>query len=212
MWWAARHHMRGLPDGVQWWPGAPNAEHARAWLCQQYARGTLLQPGQQQLLDELMLPAGTTPVWQPRISDAAWQTLMPLLPARPPSDGRYRSERQILEAIVHVACTQQSWPQLPQTLGSFKTCRLRYIRWRQDGTLARIATAHLPATDRTNWFSRTKPHVLLSSSHRRSAGLRARTAGGRSTIGSRGLMRAHSGTQVRRLQVSARTCEGRWRD
>jgi transposase len=74
---------------------------------------------------------------------------MPLLPARPPSDGRYRSERQILEAIVHVACTQQSWPQLPQTLGSYKTCRLRYIRWRQDGTLARIATAHLPATDRT---------------------------------------------------------------
>jgi hypothetical protein len=149
MWWAARHHMRGLPDGVQWWPGAPNAEHAQAWLCQQYARGTLLQPGQQQLLDELMLPAGTTPVWQPRISDTAWQTLMPLLPARPPSDGRYRSERQILEAIVHVACTQQSWPQLPQTLGSYKTCRLRYIRWRQDGTLARIATAHLPATDRT---------------------------------------------------------------
>ncbi|MFI9549768.1 transposase [Streptomyces sp. NPDC052016] len=72
-----------------------------------------------------------------------------MLPARPPSDGRYRSERQILEAIVHVACTQQSWPQLPQTLGSYKTCRLRYIRWRQDGTLARIATAHLPATDRT---------------------------------------------------------------
>ncbi|MFG2638086.1 Helicase associated domain protein [Streptomyces sp. NPDC048362] len=58
MWWAARHHLTGLPEGLSWWPGAPDAEHALAWLRQQHAHGTSLQPGQQQLIDELP-PAGT---------------------------------------------------------------------------------------------------------------------------------------------------------
>ncbi|WP_316745460.1 helicase associated domain-containing protein [Streptomyces sp. MK7] len=57
MWWAARHHLTGLPDGLTWWPGAPNADHAGAWLTRQAARRLLLRPGQQQLIDEL-LPAG----------------------------------------------------------------------------------------------------------------------------------------------------------
>jgi hypothetical protein len=51
--WAARHHLRGLPSGVVWWPGAPDEEQARQWLHAQQASWQLLQPGQQQLVSGL---------------------------------------------------------------------------------------------------------------------------------------------------------------
>ncbi|MGW7673017.1 Helicase associated domain protein [Streptomyces sp. NPDC054775] len=52
-WWAARHHHTGLPHGLAWWPGAPDAQQATTWLHEQIARRRHLHPGQQQLLDEL---------------------------------------------------------------------------------------------------------------------------------------------------------------
>ncbi|MFD8032758.1 transposase [Streptomyces sp. NPDC059717] len=149
MWWAAHHHLNGLPAGTQWWPDAPGTEGALAWLREQHTR-TSLQPGQQQLVAELMHVAGPGPVWQPRISDQAWQTLATLLPARPAADRRYRSERQILEAIAHIACTGHTWPHIPAQLGSFATCRNTFQRWHADGTLTRICHTDLPATD-THW-------------------------------------------------------------
>lgn len=150
MWWAAHHHLNGLPAGTQWWPDAPGAEGALTWLRQQHARRCLLLPGQQQLTAELMRAGGRGPVWQPRISDRAWQTLTQLLPSRPPGDRRYRSERQILEAVIHIACTRQTWPQLPAELGSFPACRTRFQRWHADGTLTRICHTALPESD-THW-------------------------------------------------------------
>ncbi|KPH99477.1 putative transposase IS4/IS5 family [Actinobacteria bacterium OK006] len=150
MWWAAHHHLHGLPAGTQWWPDAPGTQGALTWLRQQHARRSVLLTGQQQLTARLMRVGGQGPVWQPRISDHAWQTLTQLLPSRPATDRRYRSERQILEAIIHIACTRQTWPQLPQELGSFPACRNRYNRWHTDGTLTRICHAPLPHTD-THW-------------------------------------------------------------
>jgi hypothetical protein len=147
VWWAARHHLRGLPAGVQWWPSAPTADHAAAWLHQQADRRPLLQPAQKTLVDELIALAGTVPMWRPRISDGAWHTLSALLPPLPRNDSRHRSERQILEAIVHIACTGQPWAQLPQALGNSQACRRRCQRWLADGTLARLAGAPLPGTD-----------------------------------------------------------------
>ncbi|WP_105974923.1 transposase [Streptomyces geranii] len=146
MWWTARHHLRGLPPGVQWWPDAADAEQALAWLRCQHARG--LAAGQRRLVEALMEHAGEEPQWQPRISDDAWQTLAPVLPAPRHTGGRPRSERQILEAIVHIACTRQAWPDLPQALGPFLACRRRFLRWREDGTLVRICHTVLPETDR----------------------------------------------------------------
>lgn len=146
MWWASRYHLTGLPDGVEWWPDAPNDEHITAWLREQSARRTLLLPEQQRLVDELLSLTGGS-VWQPRISDVAWQTLSGLLPARSHTGGRPRSERQILEAIVHIACTGQAWTRLPSALGPFQACRRRFLCWRDDGTLKRICRAVLPEGD-----------------------------------------------------------------
>ncbi|MET7695120.1 Helicase associated domain protein [Streptomyces sp. NPDC005483] len=165
MWWAARHHLSGLPDGVQWWPDAPTADHAAAWLGQQAARRHLLQPAQQNLVDELIVLAGQVPQWRPRISDDAWQILSALLPPLPHHGGRRRSQRQLLEAIVHIACTGQPWTQLPQALGPFQTCLRRHQQWLSDGTLARIAGVRLPGPD-TAWQQRLAAHITLTADRR----------------------------------------------
>ncbi|MFH8349669.1 helicase associated domain-containing protein [Streptomyces sp. NPDC018045] len=48
--WAARHHLHDLPEGVVWWTGAPDEDQARQWLHAQQASWHLLQPGQQELV------------------------------------------------------------------------------------------------------------------------------------------------------------------
>lgn len=162
MWWASRYHLTGLPDGVEWWPDAPNDEHITAWLWEQSARRTLLLPEQQCLVDELLSLTGEMPVWRPRISNVAWQTLSGLLPARSHTGGRPRSERQILEAIVHIACTGQAWTRLPPALGPFQACRRRFLRWRDDGTLKRICRAVLPEGDAV-WQQRLAAYIDTSA-------------------------------------------------
>ncbi|MFE2718904.1 transposase [Streptomyces mirabilis] len=161
-WWACRHHLAGLPDGLALWPGAPDAEQATAWLDQQAARRPLLQPGQQDLIDELTALTSREPGWRPRISDHAWQILSTLLPPLPHHGGRRRSERQILEAIIHIACTGQPWTQLPHTLGPFQACLRRYQAWHADGTLTRISHTLLPEPD-TAWQQRLAAHIALAA-------------------------------------------------
>ncbi|MEU6557959.1 Helicase associated domain protein [Streptomyces sp. NPDC046915] len=161
MWWTSRCHLTGLPEDLEWWPGAPDAEHAAAWLCEQSARRPLLQSGQRQLVDELLSLAGAVPVWQPRISDTTWQTLSAVLPARPHTGGRPRCDRQILEAIVHVACTGQAWSRLPPALGPFLACRRRFLRWHEDGTLQRVCHAVLPEQD-SGWQQRLAVYTGVS--------------------------------------------------
>jgi transposase len=162
MWWASRYHLAGLPDGLAWWPGAPQAEQALAWLGEQQARRPLLQPQQQDLVGQLEALASPVPVWQPRISDTAWHALFVLLPPPQHSGGRRRSERQVLEAIVHIACTGRPWSQLPQLLGDPQACRRRYQRWLADGALTRVAQASLPDSD-TAWQQRLAAHITSSA-------------------------------------------------
>ncbi|MFF4307949.1 transposase [Streptomyces sp. NPDC001601] len=162
---ACHHHLTGLPQGLQWWPGAPDADQATAWLAQQTARRPLLQPAQQNLLDNLTALAGHTPGWQPRITDHAWQILSPLLPPLPHHGGRRRSERQLLEAIHHITCTHQPWTQLPHALGPFQACLRRYHQWLNDGTLTRITHTPLPETDQ-HWQHRLATHLDQTASSR----------------------------------------------
>ncbi|WP_399145440.1 transposase [Streptomyces sp. MK7] len=43
--------------------------------------------------------------------------LLPLLTPLPHHGGRRRNARQLLEVILHIACTRQPWTQLPHVLG-----------------------------------------------------------------------------------------------
>ncbi|WP_328687999.1 helicase associated domain-containing protein [Streptomyces phaeochromogenes] len=51
--WAARHHFHGLPDGVVWWPGAPDQAQTRQWLHAQQASWQHLHDGQRELVGAL---------------------------------------------------------------------------------------------------------------------------------------------------------------
>ncbi|MGV9608880.1 hypothetical protein ACWDR2_34870 [Streptomyces sp. NPDC003631] len=53
--WAARHHLYGLPAGMVWWLGAPNEVQVRQWLHTQQASWRALPPGQQELVADLDL-------------------------------------------------------------------------------------------------------------------------------------------------------------
>ncbi|MGW1563379.1 transposase [Streptomyces sp. NPDC002144] len=162
MWWGCRHHLTGLPQDLQWWPGAPGADHATAWLAQQAARRPLLHPGQQDLLDDLTALASQPLEWRPRITDHAWTILLPLLTPLPHHGGRRRNERQLLEAILHITCTHQPWTQLPHALGPVDACRHRYRHWHTDGTLARISHTPLPETDQ-HWQHRLATHLASAA-------------------------------------------------
>ncbi|WP_078948234.1 arylamine N-acetyltransferase [Streptomyces griseus] len=56
------------------------------------------------------------------MSDDAWQTLLRSAARPSHTGGRPRSERQILEAIVHIACTAQARTRPPPALGPFVAC------------------------------------------------------------------------------------------
>lgn len=145
---AAHHHTHGLPEGVEWWPGAPDLEQARQWLSMQQESRPHLQDGQQELVDALaaaqLAPHKTTS----EISDAAWRVLAPLLPAHPHTGGRWRDHRQIMEGIAYILRTGQPWKNLPHRFGPWNTCYRRYRRWITDGTLHQLIRARVPAADR----------------------------------------------------------------
>ncbi|BBJ37437.1 hypothetical protein SSPO_001550 [Streptomyces antimycoticus] len=51
--WAARHHLNGLPDGVVWWPGRPDEDQTRQWLHEQQASWQHLHDKQRALIHSL---------------------------------------------------------------------------------------------------------------------------------------------------------------
>ncbi|MFD5390793.1 transposase [Streptomyces sp. NPDC127074] len=152
VWRAASYHLTGLPHGCHWWPGAPDTEHAAVWLARQSSRRALLHAGQQQLLDELArhtadcapLPVEAAAA---EITDEAWRVLTALMPRQATAGGRWREHRQVLEGIAYTVRTGRGWRDLPDRYGPWQTCYRRYTRWLADGTLHRITSTPLPATD-----------------------------------------------------------------
>jgi hypothetical protein len=55
--WATRHHLHGLPEGVVWWPGRPDEDQTRQWLHEQQASWQHLHDKQRELM--CSLAAGT---------------------------------------------------------------------------------------------------------------------------------------------------------
>ncbi|WP_399946227.1 transposase [Streptomyces sp. BBFR25] len=151
MWWAARYRLAGLPEGCQWWPGAPETERSMTWLRRPRARRVLLHPGQQQLLDALPQHTGTqtsalTASGRREVSDQAWALICPLMPRQQSAGGRWREHRLLIDGIAHTARTDTPWRE-PAHYGPWQTCYRRYKRWLADGTLHQITALTLPTTD-----------------------------------------------------------------
>jgi hypothetical protein len=75
----------------------------------------------------------------PRLTEAQWERICPLLPSQKPARGRPAGDhRLILEGIVLVLRTGCPWRALPGRFGPWQTVVGTYRRWCQEGRWARI--------------------------------------------------------------------------
>ena len=80
---------------------------------------------------------------QPEVlTDAAWARIEPLLPSvAPRRGGRWRSHRQVIEAVAWKYRTGSPWRELPERFGPWQTAYARFTRWAADGTWQRLLEA-----------------------------------------------------------------------
>ena len=73
------------------------------------------------------------------LTDKAWARIAPLLPAQTGRrGGRWRSHRQVINAILWHERTGAPWRDLPERYGPWKTAHERLRKWTADGTWDRI--------------------------------------------------------------------------
>lgn len=73
------------------------------------------------------------------LTDKAWAVIAPLLPAQSGQQGgRWRSHRQVIDAILWKERTGAPWRDLPERYGPWKTAHERLRKWAADGTWERI--------------------------------------------------------------------------
>ena len=80
-----------------------------------------------------------------KVSDAFWQRVQPLIPARPTRSPKQRYERKpgagrkpkeprlVFEAIVYVLRTGCQWKALPAEFGSASAIHKRFLEWEKAG-------------------------------------------------------------------------------
>jgi len=118
------------------------------------------------------------------LSDSAWSRLEPLLPS---SDGhrggRWRSHRQVIEAVAWRFRTGSPWRDLPAQFGPWQTAWKRLDRWSRDGTwewLLRELQADADAAGELDWVISVDSTVVRAHQHAAGArrGAAALTGGG----------------------------------
>jgi transposase len=73
------------------------------------------------------------------LTDKAWARIAPLLPVETGRrGGRWRSHRQVINAILWKERTGAPWRDLPERYGPWKTAHERLRKWTADGTWDRI--------------------------------------------------------------------------
>jgi transposase len=72
------------------------------------------------------------------LTDREWAILEPLLPELGKRGGRWRDHRQVINGICWVKRTGAPWRDMPERYGPWRTAQLRFRRWAEDGTWARL--------------------------------------------------------------------------
>lgn len=71
-------------------------------------------------------------------SDEDWAQIQPLLP-RQKRDGKWSDDRTVMNGMFWVLRSGSAWRSMPERYGKWQTIYDRFVRRRNDGTLARIA-------------------------------------------------------------------------
>lgn len=73
-------------------------------------------------------------------TDEDWALIAPLLP-RQRRGGRWNDHRTVMNGMFWVLRSGSAWRDMPERYGTWQTIYDRFVRWRRDGTLDRIAAA-----------------------------------------------------------------------
>lgn len=115
------------------------------------------------------------------LTDREWAILEPLLPEQPKRGGQWRDHRQVINGICWVKRTGSPWRDMPERYGPWRTAHLRFRRWAEDGTWARLKAqviALAEAAGDVEWDAQADSTVVRA--HQHAAGARKR--GGRLLI------------------------------
>jgi transposase len=74
------------------------------------------------------------------LTDQAFTSVQPLLPANSRRGKPWRDHRQVLGGILWKLHTGRPWRDVPRRFGPWQTCYSRLRRWQRDGTWPRIWT------------------------------------------------------------------------
>lgn len=72
------------------------------------------------------------------LTDRAWEQIAPHLPGNGERGQQWRNHRQVINGILWKLRTGAPWRDLPDRYGPWQTCYDRFVRWRADGTWARL--------------------------------------------------------------------------
>jgi transposase len=72
------------------------------------------------------------------LTDAAWAQIAPLLPGDPRRGEPWRDHRTIINGILWKLSTGVPWRDVPERYGPWQTLHARLLRWRRDGTWAKL--------------------------------------------------------------------------
>jgi transposase len=77
------------------------------------------------------------------LSDAAWQRVSHffLQDTKPRAGRPARNPRDVLNAILWVTTQNEKWHRLPACFPPSQTCYIKWLQWRRDGLMSRIAEA-----------------------------------------------------------------------
>jgi len=142
------------------------------------------------------------------LTDAQWEKLRPLIPARPTSAKGGRppvDERKCFEGILWVLKTGARWKDLPSEFPSPATCWRRMNEWAESGVLEAIWTAFLDELDDRQLLDWDEVFVDGTFSPAKKGGFAwERPSAGREPSGCFWLMARvflwHAGPRVLRLQ------------
>ncbi len=121
------------------------------------------------------------------ITDTAWATVEPLLPANGGRGQQWRDHRQVLNGILWKLRTGAPWRDLPERYGPWRTVHARFVRWQRDGTWERLLThvqTKSDAVGNVSWEVSIDSSVVRA--HQHAAGARKKGAVHRRTRPSAG--------------------------
>lgn len=113
------------------------------------------------------------------LTDQAWATIRPLLPATNRPGGRWADHRRVINGILWKLATGVPWRDLPERYGPWQTCYERYRRWQHDGTwdrLLAVAQTKSDAVGHLDWDISVDATIVRAHQHAAGARKRGRSA------------------------------------